>query len=520
MTQRTLTGTGRVLGGRYMLLSLIAKGGMGEVWKTRDRVTGKIVAAKVMRPELLGDELPLSRLRLEARNSMSIQHPNIANVQDFGEENGGGWIIMELVEGRPLTDYLRGGGRITPDELLPLLMQVAMALGAAASAGVVHRDIKPANILVRPDGVVKLTDFGISRSTNQVDLTAAGMVMGTAQYLPPEQAMGETATSLGDLYGLGVIGYEAAAGRRPFTGDSQVEIAFSHVNDPVPPLPADVPRPLADVIFHLLEKTPGKRPQSGSAVVRELATVAKALGLSVSPKPLTPPMDSRPVENEPVRETPVSSRVISEDQDTHAATNTPTQAASELHDVSLSRTESSPSSNMPAQNTPTPASSPARISWKDRHRVTDLSADTDGAADRSSTQQEREHSDMNGTDRDALKQRLRERAQSRGESEPFSRRRGAAAQRPQWRTTSTKVRVEDLDSAPAAPTKYNRSVVAPPRSRRAQIFRFILCALIATVILALAFLLINKMFGSLGSLAQEVPSTEEVATWQIPWDVV
>ena len=283
------SGAGRVLGGRYTLLTPIAQGGMGEVWKARDRVSGHIVAAKVLRPELTGEELSLSRLRLEARNSMSISHPNIANTQDSGEEDGIGWIIMELVDGHPLTDYLRGGSRISPEYLMPILVQVAMALGAAARAGVVHRDIKPANIIVRPDGMVKLTDFGISRAKGQVNLTAAGMVMGTAQYLPPEQAMGEVATPIGDLYALGVIAYEAAAGRRPFTGETQVDIAFAHVNDPVPPLPDFVPEPLADVILHLLEKDPAKRPESGSAAVREIASAAKAMGVSVTPRPLPLP---------------------------------------------------------------------------------------------------------------------------------------------------------------------------------------------------------------------------------------
>ena len=291
------SGAGRVLGGRYTLLTPIAQGGMGEVWKARDRVSGHIVAAKVLRPELAGEELSLSRLRLEARNSMSISHPNIANTQDSGQEDGIGWIIMELVDGYPLTDYLRGGSRIEPEYLMPILVQVAMALGAAARAGVVHRDIKPANILVRPDGMVKLTDFGISRTRDQVNLTAAGMVMGTAQYLPPEQAMGEMATPIGDLYALGVIAYEAAAGRRPFTGETQVDIAFAHVNDPVPPLPDFVPEPLADVILHLLEKDPAKRPDSGSAAVRELAGAAKAMGVSVAPRPLPlPKAAQRPTE--------------------------------------------------------------------------------------------------------------------------------------------------------------------------------------------------------------------------------
>ncbi len=305
-TQKMTSGAGRVLGGRYTLLTPIAQGGMGEVWKARDRVSGHIVAAKVLRPELSGEELSLSRLRLEARNSMSISHPNIANVQDSGEEDGIGWIIMELVEGFPLTDYLRGGTRLEPEYLMPVLVQVAMALGAASRAGVVHRDIKPANILVRPDGVIKLTDFGISRATGQVNLTAVGMVMGTAQYLPPEQAMGEVATPIGDLYALGVIAYEAATGRRPFTGETQVDIAFAHVNDPVPPLPDFVPAPLADVILHLLEKDPAKRPESGSAAVRELAGAAKAMGIPVTPIPLPVP---KSVSRSNVPRTPVQPSV-------------------------------------------------------------------------------------------------------------------------------------------------------------------------------------------------------------------
>ena len=280
---------GHLLGGRYTLLTPIAQGGMGEVWKARDRETGRMVAAKVLRPELSGEELSLSRLRIEARNAMRIQHPNIASVLDSGEEDGRGWIVMELVEGRPLTDYLRGGARVPVEDLVPVVIQVALALDAAAAAGVVHRDIKPANILIRPDGVVKLTDFGISRTSDQANLTAAGMVMGTAQYLPPEQAMGETATSSGDLYALGVIAYEAAAGRRPFTGATQVDIAFSHVNDPVPALPEDVPLPFAKVVLHLLEKDPHRRPTTGAALVRELVAAAHTLDMPVDPHPLPVP---------------------------------------------------------------------------------------------------------------------------------------------------------------------------------------------------------------------------------------
>jgi Serine/threonine protein kinase len=293
-----------VLGGRYQLLSHIAQGGMGDVWKARDQVTGNLVAAKVLRTELKGEEISLSRLRLEAKNTMLSRHPNIAAVLDSGQQDGQGWIVMELVDGYPLTELVGEGRTLSPEQLVPILMQTAYALDAAARAGVVHRDIKPANILLRPDGLVKLTDFGVSLSDGQANLTAAGMVMGTAQYLAPEQALGKTATPVGDLYSLGVVAFEALVGRRPFTGRSQVDIAFSHVNDPLPPLPDDVPEPLAEVVISLLDKDPANRPQTGAALGRELARVAAELNIETAPLALraapkaAPPAMPAPVKHE------------------------------------------------------------------------------------------------------------------------------------------------------------------------------------------------------------------------------
>ncbi len=280
---------GRQLQGRYNLLTRIAKGGMGEVWRARDIRTGTMVAAKVLRPELTGEEISLSRLRIEARNAMRARHPNIAAVLDSGESEGQGWIVMELVQGEPLTRYVGEGRRLSAADLIPVLSQTAYALDGAAQAGIVHRDIKPANIMIRSDGFVKLTDFGISYSDGQANLTAVGMVMGTAQYLAPEQAMGATATHVGDLYSLGVIAYEALAGHRPFTGSSVVEIAMAHVNDDVPALPPDVPSPIADVVYQLLEKDPEKRPPSGTALVRLLTRAAEEMGVSSQPHPLPAP---------------------------------------------------------------------------------------------------------------------------------------------------------------------------------------------------------------------------------------
>ncbi|HHT40261.1 MAG TPA: protein kinase [Actinomyces sp.] len=281
--------SGKVLDSRYKLLRQVATGGMGEVWTARDSVSGRHIAVKILKPELAGQDTFLQRLRMEARNAMQIEHPNLAAVLDHGEEDGLGWIVMEYVEGRPFNEYLRDGNRISPDQLIPVLIQTAYALQAAHSREVVHRDIKPSNLIITPEGFVKLTDFGISVTPNQATMTEAGMVMGTAQYLPPEQAMGEPATHAGDLYALGVIAYEALAGRRPFTGKTQVDVAFAHVNDPVPPLPEDVPEELARVVMHLLRKKPSDRPKDGTALARELAAVARALDIDTAPKPVSLP---------------------------------------------------------------------------------------------------------------------------------------------------------------------------------------------------------------------------------------
>lgn len=284
---------GKVIGGRYTLITLLATGGMGEVWAARDQVTARKVAIKVLKPELAGQEAFLTRLRIEAQNAMQIQHPNLAAVLDHGELNGVGWIVMELVEGRPFNEFLTHGHQLSLAELVPVLLQTAQALQAAKDSNVVHRDIKPSNILLTDAGVVKLTDFGISTTPNQVALTDVGMVMGTAQYLSPEQAMGESATHLSDLYALGVIAYEALCGRRPFTGKTQVDIAFAHVNEPVPELPASVPNQLRKIVLKMLRKHPKDRQQDFTTVIRELEKAAKALGISTAARPVSlPPNES------------------------------------------------------------------------------------------------------------------------------------------------------------------------------------------------------------------------------------
>lgn len=260
-------------GGRYELTNRIAIGGMGEVWEATDSIIGRKVAIKILKDEYMGDPGFLERFRAEARHAALVNHEGIANVFDYGEEQGSAYIVMELVPGEPLSTIIEREGRLPADRVLGIIAQTATALHAAHEAGLVHRDIKPGNLLITPDGRVKITDFGIARIADQVPLTATGQVMGTVQYLAPEQASGHTATAATDIYSLGVVAYECLAGKRPFTGESQVAIAMAQINDAPPPLPADVPAPVQRLVLACLAKDPADRPQTAA----KLAQAATAL---------------------------------------------------------------------------------------------------------------------------------------------------------------------------------------------------------------------------------------------------
>lgn len=263
------------LGGRYTLTERIAIGGMGEVWKARDKVLGRIVAVKILKEEYTGDPGFLERFRAEARHTALLNHPGVANVFDYGEEDGSAYLVMELVPGDPLSTIIERDKKLPADRILNIMAQSARALAAAHAQGLVHRDVKPGNLIVTPDERVKVTDFGIARLADQVPLTATGQVMGTAQYLAPEQATGQQATASSDMYSLGIIGYECLAGKRPFTGESQIAIALAQVNDPPPALPKDVPAPAAALIMCLLSKDPAERPETATALASAIDAIRR-----------------------------------------------------------------------------------------------------------------------------------------------------------------------------------------------------------------------------------------------------
>jgi serine/threonine protein kinase len=276
-----------LLAGRYRLTDRIATGGMGEVWRAEDNLLNRDVAVKLLPTGRAGDEAFLARFRAEARYAASLSHPGIARVYDYGEssEFGGAYLVMELVEGDPLSAILADAGRLSPDVTLDIVSQSARALEAAHEAGIVHRDIKPGNLLVTADGTTKITDFGIATAVAAAQashLTETGMVMGTAMYVSPEQATGSQVTEASDIYSLGVVAYECLAGRPPFTASEPIAIAYAHKHEPVPALPPDVPEPVADLVYHMLAKTPEERPASVQEVADRADMLRGALTLGES----------------------------------------------------------------------------------------------------------------------------------------------------------------------------------------------------------------------------------------------
>ncbi|MFI7615530.1 serine/threonine-protein kinase [Nonomuraea terrae] len=262
---------------RYLLISRIAAGGMGEVWRARDELLGREVAVKILRSHIHADPTFLERFRNEARITAALADPGVAQIFDYGEERDLAFLVMELVHGEPLSAILARNGALGAEVALDVVHQTAKALDAAHSAGIIHRDIKPGNLLVTPDGVIKVTDFGIARALEAAPVTQTGTVLGTAQYVSPEQAQGFTLTPATDLYSLGVVAYECLSGRAPFQGDNQVAIALQHLNEPPPPLGVDVPGPVRELVLALLAKEPGQRPPTALAVADRAYVLRESL---------------------------------------------------------------------------------------------------------------------------------------------------------------------------------------------------------------------------------------------------
>ena len=316
----TAAGVDTLVGGRYRLTSLIATGGMGAVWRARDERLHREVAVKLLKPELLHVQSAsigsLTRFRAEARHAAALSHPGIAAVYDYGETAEQAFLVMELVEGEPLSRLLAREGALPVPVALRIVGLTALALEAAHDAGVIHRDIKPANLIIveRAGGLdVKVTDFGIARAQDAAPLTRTGMVMGTAHYLSPEQARAGTVTPSSDLYSLGVVGYECLTGHRPFEGTTAYAVAAAHAHQPPPPLPDTIPPAVRDLIGRALAKSPADRPASAGELGRAALTLAAgpypAHIPSTAPRPApAPPTAALPVVRAPAAPPPRLSR--------------------------------------------------------------------------------------------------------------------------------------------------------------------------------------------------------------------
>jgi serine/threonine protein kinase len=259
--------TPHVLLDRYEVGRLLGAGGMAEVFEGRDRLLARRVAIKVLQAQFARDPSFLIRFKREAQAAASLSHPNIVAVYDTGTEDGTHFIVMEYVEGRTVKEVIRAEGPLYPERAAEICADVCNALVAAHARGLIHRDIKPGNVMLTPEGKVKVMDFGIARATTSETITQTAAVVGTAQYISPEQAQGQAVDYRSDLYSLGCCLYEMLTGTVPFTGATPVAIAYRHVReDPTPPrqLNPDVPAPLEAICLKAMAKLPDNRYQTAA----------------------------------------------------------------------------------------------------------------------------------------------------------------------------------------------------------------------------------------------------------------
>src|SRR4051812_9515254 len=264
-----------VIDERYRVLHRIGSGGMADVYCAEDLQLGRRVALKLLYPRFAADEEFVERFRREASSAAGLQHPHVVQVYDRGEWDGTYYIAMEFLEGRSLKQVVREDGALDPDRAIDIVIQVLRAERFAHKRGIVHRDIKPANVIVDGEGNAKVTDFGIARA-GASDMTETGSILGTAQYLSPEQAQGHAVSARSDLYSTGILLYESLTGRVPFDGDSPVTIALKQISEePVPPSqrnPAVSPE-LEDVVLHAMAKDPAWRFADADEFIAALEAV-------------------------------------------------------------------------------------------------------------------------------------------------------------------------------------------------------------------------------------------------------
>jgi serine/threonine-protein kinase len=275
-----------VFGRRYRVTERIGTGGMADVYKAIDETLGRTVAVKVMHARYADDPDFVQRFRHEASAAANLSHPAIVNIYDYGVERGTYYIVMEFVRGTDLKQIVKQRGALDPIKVAEYGAQACAALTVAHGYGIIHRDIKPQNIVLMPDGGIKVMDFGIARAVDS-DATQTGSVLGTAQYVSPEQAQGQKLGPESDLYSLGVVLYELATGRLPFDGETPVSVALRHVNDIAPPprsINPNIPPALEAVILKSMQKDPAKRYRSAEEMREDLLRVVAGRSVAAAPR--------------------------------------------------------------------------------------------------------------------------------------------------------------------------------------------------------------------------------------------
>ncbi|MDD6756471.1 MAG: Stk1 family PASTA domain-containing Ser/Thr kinase [bacterium] len=266
---------GQKINDRYEIIRSIGEGGMANVYLGYDTILDRNVAIKVLRGDLSNDEKFVRRFQREALSASSLAHPNIVEVYDVGEDNGLYYIVMEYIEGKTLKQLLKKRGTLTLSEAIDIMLQLTDGMAHAHDSYIIHRDLKPQNIMIKDDGQIKITDFGIAMALNSTQLTQTNSVMGSVHYLPPEQASGKGCTIKSDIYSMGIIFYELLSGSLPFRGDNAVEIALKHMRDPLPSLREDnpaIPQSIENIIRKATAKNPKNRYEDARSMHEDLLT--------------------------------------------------------------------------------------------------------------------------------------------------------------------------------------------------------------------------------------------------------
>lgn len=266
---------GQKIDGRYQIIRTIGEGGMANVYLAYDTILDREVAVKVLRGDLASDEKFVKRFQREAKAASSLNHPNIVEMYDVGEDNGNYFIVMEYIDGKTLKSLIKKRGGLSLAETVDIMMQLTSAIACAHDSFLIHRDIKPQNVLILEDGRVKITDFGIAIAMNSTELTQTNSVMGSVHYLPPEQANGSGATIKSDIYSLGILMYECLIGKLPFKGENAVEIAIKQMKEKIPSLCAQndlIPQSIENIVLKACAKNPRNRYDSVAEMHEDLKT--------------------------------------------------------------------------------------------------------------------------------------------------------------------------------------------------------------------------------------------------------